>query len=119
MRMGIYPKYKRDDASSFHLDTMTTCKQYAAPTVQGCDANTTRTDYVNKHPSVLQTTSYNFAGTCTTAEAYVGVKAQPLHVFLKGSKKKKEELKREDPENFAEFDRICDWIWENPPYGIF
>ena len=69
-----------DDASGFRLDTMTTCKQYAAPTVQGCDVNTTRTDYVNKHPSVLQTTSYNFTGTRTTAEACVGVvKAQPLH----------------------------------------
>ena len=42
--------------------------------------NTTRTDYVNKHPSVLQTTSYNFTGTHTTAEACVWVvKAQPLH----------------------------------------
>ena len=70
----------RDDASGFRLDTMTTCKQYATPiTVQGCDVNT-RTDYVNKHPSVLQTTSYNFPGTHTTAEVCVGVvKAQPLH----------------------------------------
>ena len=58
---------------------MTTCKQYATPTVQGFDV-TTRTDYVNKHPSVLQTTSYNFTGTHTTAEICVGVvKAQPLH----------------------------------------
>jgi hypothetical protein len=49
----------RDDASGFRFDTMTT---YVTTTVQGCDVNT-RTDYVNKHPSVLQTTSYNFTGT--------------------------------------------------------
>ena len=59
---------------------MTTCKQYAGPTIQGCDVTTTRTDYVNKHLSVLQTTSYNFTGSHTTAEVCVGVvKAQPLH----------------------------------------
>ena len=69
----------RDDASGSRFDTMITCKQYATPTVQGFDV-TTRTDYVNKHPSVLQATSYNFTGTHTTAEICVGVvKAQPLH----------------------------------------
>lgn len=46
----------RDDASGFRLDTLTTCKQYASPAVQGDDILTTRTDYVNKYPSTLQTT---------------------------------------------------------------
>ena len=41
---------------------------------------TTRTDYVNKYPSVIQTTSYNFTGTGTTPERCVGVvKAGTLH----------------------------------------
>ena len=62
-----------DDASGFQLDTMTNCKQYATPVVQGCDMITTRTDYVDKHPSVLQTTSYNFTATRTTPEVCVGV----------------------------------------------
>ena len=70
----------RDDAAGFRLDTITTCKQYAHPTVQGCDVLTTRTDYVNKYPSVLQTTSYSFSMTKSTAAVCVGViKAVPLH----------------------------------------
>ena len=67
----------RDDASGFRLNTMTTCKQYAAPTVQGYDVNTTRTDYVNKHPSMLQTTSYNFIGTHTTEVGCKGTAFTP------------------------------------------
>ena len=70
----------RDDATGFRLDTLTTCKQYTAPTVQGKDTMTTRTDYVNRHNSVLQTTSYNFTATGTTSEVCVGVmKAVPIH----------------------------------------
>ena len=70
----------RDDATGFRLDTLTTCKQYTNPTVQGKEILTTRTDYVNKHPSVLQTTSYNFTQTSTTPEVCVGVvKAVPIH----------------------------------------
>ena len=57
-----------DDASGFRLDTLTTCRQYTAPTVQGKNTLTTRTDYVNKHPLVLQTTSYNFTATGTTSK---------------------------------------------------
>ena len=63
----------RDDASGFRLDTLTTNKQYANPVVKGQDILTTRTDYVNKYPSVLQTTSYNFSSTDTTIEDCVGV----------------------------------------------
>ena len=70
----------RDDATGFWLDTLTTCKQYKTPVVQGKDALTTRTDFVNRYPSVLQTTSYNFTATRTTAEICVGiVKAPKLH----------------------------------------
>ena len=63
----------RDDASGFRLDTLTIYKQYANPVVQGHDIVTTRTDYVNKYASVLQTTSYNFSCTDSTPEVCVGV----------------------------------------------
>ena len=70
----------RDDAAGFRLDTLTTSKQYTTPVVCGHDVLTTRTDYVNKHPSVIQTTSYNFPRTMTTPEVCVGVvKAPGLH----------------------------------------
>ena len=69
----------RDDASGFRLDTLVTHKQYSTPTVQGSEVLTTHTDYVNKYPSVLQTTSYNFTGTETTLEQCAGVvKASPI-----------------------------------------
>ena len=42
----------RDDAANFRLDTLTTCKQHPNPVVQGKDILTTRTDYVNRYPSV-------------------------------------------------------------------
>ena len=50
----------RDDAANVQLDTLTTCKQHPNPVVQGKDISTTRTDYVNRYPSQLQTTYYNF-----------------------------------------------------------
>lgn len=69
----------RDDASGFRLDSLVTHKQYATPVVQGSPILTTHTDYVNRYPSTLQTTSYNFTGTQTTPEQCVGVvKAVPL-----------------------------------------
>ena len=63
----------RDDAAGFRLDTLTTSKQYTTPTVRGMETLTTHTDYVNKYPSVLQITSYNFPQTLTTNEVCVGV----------------------------------------------
>ena len=70
----------RDDVTGFRLDTLSTCEQYTNPTLVGEEIKTTRTDFVNRHPSVLQTTSYNFSRTSTTAEVCVGVvKAVPLH----------------------------------------
>ena len=70
----------RDDAAGFRLDTLTTCKQYSAPTLHGSAVLTTRTDYVNRYPSILQTTSYNFTKTKKTSEVCVGVvKAPPVH----------------------------------------
>lgn len=63
----------RDDASGFRLDTLTTHAKHGSPTVTGQDILTTYTDYVNRHPSTLQTTSYNFTATATTKEICVGV----------------------------------------------
>ena len=70
----------RDDASGFRLDTLTSNKQYASPVVANKEILTTQTDYVNKHPSTIQTTSYNFSETKTTMEMCIGVvKAPELH----------------------------------------
>lgn len=70
----------RDDAAGFRLDTLATNKQYSTPVVAGKDIITTRTDYVNRYPSTLQTTSYNFSGTATTPEMCAGVvKAPKVH----------------------------------------
>ena len=70
----------RNDATGFRLDTLTTHKQYSTPDTQGSEVLSTRTDYVNKYPSVLQTTSYNFSRTGTTAELCAGVvKAPKVH----------------------------------------
>ena len=68
----------RDDASGFRLDTLTTHSKHGAPTVAGKELLTTHTDYVNRYPSLLQTTSYNFTATKTTPEFCAGV--------VKGSK---------------------------------
>ena len=61
----------RDDATGFRLDTLTTCKQFSTPSVQGKEILTTQTDFVNKYNSNLQTTSYYFSSTSTTQEACV------------------------------------------------
>ena len=72
----------RDDQAGFRLDTMTTHHQYTTPSIKGKEALTTHTAYVNRYPSVIQTTSYNFTGTNTTKELCAGVtKAQSL--FMK------------------------------------
>lgn len=72
----------RHDAAGFRLDTLTTCKQYANPSIKDTHVLTTRTDYVNKTPSVLQTTSYNFSRMQTTSEVCVGV-VKLVPIFIK------------------------------------
>ena len=52
---------------------MTTNKHYATPAVVGEDVHTTYTDYMNKYPSQLQVTSYNFSKTKTTPELCAGI----------------------------------------------
>ncbi len=72
----------RDDAAGFRLDTTYTHKQ--RPLI--ADANnpeiTTRTDYVNKYSSILQTTSYLVLETKTTPQLAAGI-VKPHIVFQK------------------------------------
>lgn len=72
----------RDDAAGFRLDTMATHHLHRTPMVQGKEAKTTYTDYVNKYKSVLQTTSYHFTKTKTTGEICAGV-VKPVGVYDK------------------------------------
>lgn len=70
----------RDDQAGFRLDTMATHRLHRTLCVKGSDTLTTRTDYTNKYPSTLQTTSYNFPETKTTGELCAGVvKAKGLY----------------------------------------
>lgn len=70
----------RDDQAGFRLDTLVTHNKRATLCIAEEVPLTTKSDYVNKYPSTLQTTSYNFLGTGTTAEICAGVvKAVPLH----------------------------------------
>ena len=55
----------RDDTSGFRLDTLTMHCKHGTLTVSQQEVLTTHTDYVNRYPSILQTTSYNFTSTKT------------------------------------------------------
>ena len=61
---------------------MTTHRLNQTPMVQGSDAKTTYTDYVNHYKAVLQTTSYNFTKTATTAEICAGI-VKPTGIYPK------------------------------------
>ena len=66
--------------AGFRLDTTFTHKLHKATSLTHQPETTTRTDYVNKYASVIQTTSAMFLGTATTSERCVRVvKAQPVH----------------------------------------
>ena len=63
----------RDDASGFRLNTLTTHSRHPTPVVQRKPIVTTRTDFFSTYPSVLQTTSYNFAEAPSSKEVCVGI----------------------------------------------
>ena len=84
----------RDDQAGFRLDTMASHRLHGTLCVKGNEPLTTRTDYVNKYPSTLQTTSYNFAGTKTTGEVCMGVVKAPV-LFNKNS-----------PQHFADLELL-------------
>ena len=74
----------RDDQSGFRLDTTYTHKQHKAVSSTSNLEKTTRTDYVNKYASVLQTTSYMILPTKTTCQATAGI-VKPRMVFPKNA----------------------------------
>lgn len=104
----------QDNASGFRLDTLTTNK-YANTVVQGQDIVTTRTDYVYKYPSVLQTTSYKFSCTDTMPEVCVGVvkasctypKNPAQHACDLSMLDSKEELKHVHVNRNSKASRVC------------
>ncbi|CAB4016500.1 Hypothetical predicted protein [Paramuricea clavata] len=63
----------RDDQAGFRLDTTFTHNQGKCITLESQPSLTTRTDFVNKYPSLLQTTSYLFLDSETTEKACVGI----------------------------------------------
>ena len=66
----------RDDQAGFRLDSTFMHKSTPSLNVDG-PTLTTHTDFLNKHQTQLQTTSYNFTKTVTTSEVCIGVvKAQ-------------------------------------------
>ena len=70
----------RDDQAGFRLDTTYTHKQQKATSLSENPELTTRTNYMKKYSSVLQTTPYVFMGTKNTAEKCIGVvKAHHLY----------------------------------------
>lgn len=72
----------RDDASGFRLDTTFTHKQHRALADSSSPEITTRTDYVNKYSSILQTTSYLLLESGTTSQLAAGV-VKPHILFPK------------------------------------
>lgn len=74
----------RDDQAGFRLDTTYDHKHSKTITATHKPALTTRTDFVNAYPSVLQTTSYLFMETETTKRACVGV-VKAHYVFPKNA----------------------------------
>lgn len=83
----------RDDASGFRLDTLATNSQHKTLVVNGQQTITTHTDYVNRYPSSLQTTSYNFTRTNTTGELCAGV-VKSVKIFPKNPAQHFADLKK-------------------------
>lgn len=77
------------------LDTLTTHGKHGNPVVTGQDILTTHTDYVNRYPSLVQTTSYNFTGTKNTEERCAGV-VKAAKVFSKN-----------EAQHFADLEMLC------------
>lgn len=69
----------RDDQAGFRLDSTFTHNNVPSLNVSS-PTLTTHTDFMNKHQTQLQTTSYNFTQTTTTSEVCRGVvKASGVH----------------------------------------
>ena len=89
----------RDDQAGFRLDTTYDHKHAKTITVADKPSLTTRTDFVNKYPSVLQRTSYLFMETESSPQACVGI-VKPHHIFPKNAVQHAADLEmlQNDPE---------------------
>ena len=72
----------RDDAAGYRLGTTYTHKQYKNVSLINQPELTTRTDYVNKYKSVLQTSMHLIMATDNTSQKVLGV-VKPHHLFPK------------------------------------
>ncbi|CAB3997220.1 Hypothetical predicted protein [Paramuricea clavata] len=63
----------RDDLSVFRFDSMATSNECASLCMKGNVSVSTKSDYQQKYPCTLQTTSYNFTGTNDEGELCAGV----------------------------------------------
>ena len=68
----------RDDTAGFRLDTTYTHKQHKGVQLANEPDLTTRTDFVNSYPAQLETSSYLFMETETTAKMCVGIVKPPV-----------------------------------------
>ena len=72
----------RDDAAGFRVDSTFTHKQHSVLQNKSKPELTTRTDFVNRYSSVLQTTSYLLMATENTPVVCIGV-VKPQKVIPK------------------------------------
>ena len=108
-----------DGVTGFRLDTLIICKQYTTSVVRGKDVLTTRTNYVNRYPSVLQMTSYNFTATSTTGEACAGVvKAPKVHQKSPAQHAADLELLESKEELLPDFVNSLS-AWSFQEYGVY
>ena len=99
----------RDDAAGFRLDTTFTHKQHKGIQLLDSQDLTTRTDYVNKYQSLLQTTSYMFLPTSSTPASCIGV-VKPHVLYDKNPCQHMADLNMlgKQDENAALFKRMSD-----------
>ena len=102
----------RDDQAGFRLDTTYTHKQQKATCLSETPELTTRTDYVNKYSSVLQTTSYMFMGTKNTAEKCIGV-VKAHHLYEKTPTQHFCDFKM-----LREMEELDPWMKEKPVHCV-
>ena len=99
----------RDDAAGFRLSTTFTHKQHKGVQLLDSHDLTSRTDYMNKYTSVLQTTSYLFPSTSSTPPTCIGV-VKPRVIFEKNPSQHMADLNMlgKQQQNAAVFNKLSD-----------
>ncbi len=99
----------RDDATGFRLDATFTHKQHKVVQLLDSHDLTSKTDYMNKYTSVLQTTSYLFPSTSSTPSTCIGV-VKPHVIFEKNPSQHMADLNMlaKQEQNTAVFNRLSD-----------